>query len=179
MFVFTECWFRLTAGGRAVCTRPGGVIQPAAWDARPVFDAIEDTVATARPDADARLRHLIALVALEAWRPAAKTAGLHAGQRTRLAAWARRHLHDHPTPAELAAVVGLSPDYFTRVFRQTYGLPPRAWLVRERVHAAARLLQESGQSVSKVADRFGYASVAQFSRQFKQVTGRSPSAYRR
>ena len=82
------------------------------------------------------------------------------------------------TPAQLAARLRLTPDYFARLFRRTYGLPPRAWLVRERVKLAAVRLLESQLSIGEVASEFGYRDIFFFSRQFKQVTGRSPRNYR-
>lgn len=84
-----------------------------------------------------------------------------------------------PDPSELARVARLSPDYFTRVFRQTYGMAPRRWLVEQRVRRAALRLVESTLSVSEVAAEFGYDTVFLFSRQFRDVLGESPTDYRR
>ncbi len=44
------------------------------------------------------------------------------------------------TPAKQAREAGLSPDYFSRLFKHTFGLPPREWLVREKMRKAAQLL---------------------------------------
>jgi AraC-like DNA-binding protein len=92
--------------------------------------------------------------------------------------WAREHLHQRPTPADLAAQLDLTPDYFSRVFRHTFGCAPRDWLVRERIAAAGRVLRDTNVPVSHVARNYGYADAAQFSRQFKQETGLSPRRYR-
>jgi AraC-like DNA-binding protein len=83
-----------------------------------------------------------------------------------------------PTPTDLADAAGLSPDYFARLFQRTYGRSPRAWLVTRRIARAADVLSHTTSSVSEVAQRFGYDDLFLFSRQFKQVTGRSPRAYR-
>jgi len=78
-----------------------------------------------------------------------------------------------PQPAELARALGLSPTWFARLFRRTYGCAPRAWLVRQRIgHAAERL--QSAASIGAVASEFGYADLFLFSRQFRAVLGSSP-----
>lgn len=81
--------------------------------------------------------------------------------------------------ADLAAGLGYAPAYFTRLFRKTYGMPPRAWLVRERLRLAAQELLDSPVSIGDLAERAGYGDLFQFSRQFKRVHGMSPSAWRR
>jgi AraC-like DNA-binding protein len=100
-------------------------------------------------------------------------------QRAILADYVCAHLAQHPRPAELAALLRLSNDYFTREFRRTYGMPPRAWLLRERMNAAARRLAESQSTISEIADELGYSDVFLFSRQFKNSFGHSPRAFRR
>ena len=82
------------------------------------------------------------------------------------------------TPARLAAHLGLSADYFARLFRKTYGISPRAWIVRERIKMAAVRLLESHLNVGEVAGEFGYRDIFFFSRQFKQIMGQSPKHYR-
>lgn len=86
---------------------------------------------------------------------------------------------DWPDLADLARAAALSPDYFSRLFRRTYSLSVRDWLVRERVQVACLHLSESTAAIGEIADRLGYRDTSHFSRQFKQVTGHSPSAWRR
>lgn len=82
------------------------------------------------------------------------------------------------TPADLARALELSPDYFSRSFRRTFGLSPRRFLVEERLRLAALRLLESPRNVSQIALELGYADVFLFSRQFKAHFGHSPTAYR-
>lgn len=81
-------------------------------------------------------------------------------------------------PSALARHMRLSPDYFTRLFQKTYGVPPRRWMVQERIRLAALRLIETQQNISEVAEEFGYRDLFFFSRQFKMVMGESPSQYR-
>ncbi len=90
-----------------------------------------------------------------------------------------RNIHHRPEPEQLASLVELSPDYFTRCFRRTYGQPPRTWILRERIRASAVRLLESNLTVSQVAHEFAYDNVFFFSRQFKKIMGVGPVAYRK
>lgn len=84
-----------------------------------------------------------------------------------------------PAVPELARRAGMSPGHFTRSFRRVTGLSPKEFLVRTRLSRARHLLRETSLGISEIADRLGYADVFFFSRQFRQKTGVSPSAYRR
>lgn len=81
-------------------------------------------------------------------------------------------------PRDMAKATGLSLDYFSRVFHRTHGIPPRQWLVQERLSYAVVLLQETPLRVGEIAHRLGYANPHLFSRQFSAYFGRSPKSYR-
>lgn len=105
--------------------------------------------------------------------------GLSRARRAAMRAYVNQRLGEPITPTALARALGLSPAYFSRVFRATYGVSPRVWLTRHRLEQAAGLLARSDLSVGEVAARVGYAGPAQFSRQFKRVLGVAPSEHRR
>lgn len=181
-FVFTEVWFRVFRGGRMLRLPEPVIIEEGAQGLWPLFQEIEEELTNEASAAEAKLRHLLALVAIEVARLRERTSEprtLGPIQRRRIAEYVRRQLSARPSPAELAEVVGLSPDYFSRVFHATYGCSPRDWLVRERIREAARMLTSTGMTAYQVADHLGYGDVSQFSRQFKQVLGVSPGRYRR
>lgn len=87
--------------------------------------------------------------------------------------------HNHRlTPADMAAAVGLTPDYFARVFRHSYGRAPRRWLVEQRIELAKAYLLESDMTVTEIAEALGYTDVYFFSHQFKLIVGCSPLQFR-
>jgi transcriptional regulator GlxA family with amidase domain len=82
-----------------------------------------------------------------------------------------------PSLEELAAAVNLSPFHFARVFRRATGMPPHTWLMQQRI-ARARALLQGGCLPLAVATQLGFADQSHLSRQFKQVYGVGPGAYR-
>jgi AraC-like DNA-binding protein len=135
-----------------------------------------------RPHADVRIRGLVLAIFADLCRH-------HDGDRDRrtLSNLQRYDLEEfvaanpklRATPRQLAARVGLSLDYFTRVFRNTYRLAPRQWMVRERVLRAAEAISQTAESLQEIAEEFGYRDFKLFSRQFTRVIGIPPLRYRR
>jgi len=103
-------------------------------------------------------------------------------QRERVRAWFDRRIAEDPAadlgPEELAAELGLSADYATRLFRVSFGVPPRTWLLHQRLAAMAMVLAESAAPIVAIARRFGYANPSLFSAQFRRRYGCTPRAYR-
>ena len=90
-----------------------------------------------------------------------------------------KYLNTAVQPADLAAIVDLTPDYFTRLFKATYGVAPRFYLKRERLRYAASSLLETDYHVGEVAREVGYENIHLFSRQFRQIYNCTPTQYRR
>jgi AraC-like DNA-binding protein len=78
---------------------------------------------------------------------------------------------------ELAAQVGLSPQYASRLFKQCTGVSLKEFLTQVRLERAMHLLSETTMNVSQVAEALGYASVYLFSKQFKHKFGDPPSRF--
>jgi AraC-like DNA-binding protein/mannose-6-phosphate isomerase-like protein (cupin superfamily) len=93
----------------------------------------------------------------------------------------RRYMEDNPTDRspvdELAGRAGLSPAYFSRMFAEQVGTPPKSYQVQVRLRYA-RMLLEGGMQVQQCAYALDYPDPFQFSRQFKQVWGYPPSQVR-
>lgn len=100
-------------------------------------------------------------------------------QRRRVEVLVERGLVVGVTPAEMAEEAGLSPDYFTRLFKATYGIPPRRYLLERRMELAGRILRDSTLSVKEVCVELGESDVGTFCRLFKRVMGKTPTHYRR
>lgn len=69
--------------------------------------------------------------------------------------------------------------YLSRQFRLATDCSFRDYLNRYRVSRACYLLVDGGAGISEIAAAVGYASQRTFNRAFLQVTGMTPSQYRR
>jgi len=81
--------------------------------------------------------------------------------------------------ASLATRLGTSRSNFDRVFAREVGQPPQKFLINCKMIEARRYLESSQLRIGEIADALGYRDIYFFSRQFKQVVGRSPASYRR
>lgn len=79
----------------------------------------------------------------------------------------------------LAESVGMSADYFSRVFKQATGASPMDYFQQRRVQHASWLLIHAQQSITEVAHSLGFCDSAHFSHVFKACRGFSPSEFRR
>lgn len=93
--------------------------------------------------------------------------------------WALERLHEPLRVPDLARAAGMSVRTFTRRFRAETGESPTAWLIRQRVHHAQRLLESTDLPVDAVADRAGLGSAASLRAHLRTQAGVSPTAYRR
>ncbi|AHL73755.1 AraC family transcriptional regulator [Stutzerimonas stutzeri] len=79
--------------------------------------------------------------------------------------------------SELTAIAGLSVAQLERLCKRVFRLTPRQMIHKARLDAAADLLG-GPLPITEIALRCGYADHSAFSRQFRALTGLSPSAYR-
>ncbi len=77
--------------------------------------------------------------------------------------------------AELCALLDLSARQLERLFRDSLASTPTAYYQRLRLEAARKRLRTTAEPVSQVALATGFASVAHFSRRYKQVFGLAPA----
>jgi AraC-like DNA-binding protein len=78
----------------------------------------------------------------------------------------------------LAGLGGSSRSAFAAAFKQAVGETPARYIARLRMFQASEWIAAKGMRVSVAADRLGYESEASFSRAYKRIMGRPPSAAR-
>lgn len=89
------------------------------------------------------------------------------------------HLHRPLTLSDLAALAHVSSSHLSKLFRDHYGISPMRHLWLTRTDYGAKLLRETGLTVSEIAWQCGFQTPFHFSRWIRQQYGNSPRAYRR
>jgi len=94
-----------------------------------------------------------------------------------------RYIHAHHqrslTLPEVAKVVGLGPESFSRFFRRLTGHTFIETLIQIRLASALALLRESTDTIAAVAYACGFEDLSNFNRQFRRSYGITPSEARR
>ena len=79
---------------------------------------------------------------------------------------------------EVARACGLSMRHFQRRFQHAFGFSPQAFLMKTRVIAAMKLLEETNLTAAEIAGRCGFVDGSALAEQFRARVGQSPTAYR-
>lgn len=80
---------------------------------------------------------------------------------------------------DIAASANVCPREAQRIFGRYLRERPLACMQRLRICHAAQMLAETNQPVTEIALDCGFSSPGYFARQFRRITGKSPTAYRR
>lgn len=168
-------WRRLEAGGLPVWK---GLDR--GW-LRTWFSGVFDQLSEGRPDparCHASIGSLLGVLVRHRQDAASASEPLPARFRS---AFERMRLYSHlPLRiGELARMAGVGESTFTRVFRECMGRSPMEWLRLQRLALAQRRLVESDDAMKDVARQSGWGDPFHFSKDFKRLTGMTPSAYRR
>lgn len=137
----------LGADGRRLAER---LAETAGWSAR---FALLDAFLGAQPPP----RRALAPEVGEAWRRLWTAPNTRIGELARELGWSRQRLHER--------------------FRAQVGLGPKAVARAARLHQAVRLLDVPRPALADVAVRSGYADQSHLHRDFRDLTGMTPSEY--
>ena len=79
---------------------------------------------------------------------------------------------------QLARQVGLAQNYLARQFRSRFGMTIPRYLLSRRIGHARHLLLNTDMPVGRIAARVGYPDAQHFNKQFRRLTGSSPTGLR-
>jgi AraC family transcriptional regulator len=88
------------------------------------------------------------------------------------------HLDHDIKLADLAALLDMSQFHFSRLFKQSIGTTPYQYLLQQRIERAKQLLQQTDRSIVDIAFLCGFNSHSHLTKQFRQLTGITPKAFR-
>ncbi|GAA2882831.1 helix-turn-helix domain-containing protein [Microbacterium sp. NPDC077391] len=100
------------------------------------------------------------------------------GSLASVADWAVQNLHDDLSVDQLADHAHMSARTFARRFKAEFGATPAAWLTRQRVISAQRMLERTDFGLDRIAEESGFGSAAILRQNFARVLGTTPTAYR-
>lgn len=89
-----------------------------------------------------------------------------------------RHFDENLTLKRLANQFYMNPVYLGQLFKKTYGIYFKDYLLQVRIEEAKRCLRQTDLKVYEVAEAVGFGSSDYFVTQFEKIVGDTPSKYR-
>lgn len=80
---------------------------------------------------------------------------------------------------KLADMINVSPDYFTKMFKDSIGKTPIEYINGLRINKSMQMLFETKKSMADIANEIGFCNPNYFHKIFKQYINESPLAYRK
>ena len=158
-------------------------IGPAAMD-REMKDAISRLLKALGSEAEARIlgpgliREILYRVLCGDQAPILYALAAHNGNFARIAGVLRMIQRDYAEKLDvdlMAGKVNMSASAFHRVFKEITAESPMQYLKKIRLTKARELLMQKDMKAYMAADRVGYESASQFSREFKRYFGQNPA----
>lgn len=85
---------------------------------------------------------------------------------------------EHKNVFFYAQELNISETYLNKCIKKATGKPPKQWINEICVQHSQILLRDLGREIADVAYELNFHSISHFSRVFKKVTNKSPSAFR-
>jgi AraC family transcriptional regulator len=103
--------------------------------------------------------------------------GLPAYRLRRVKDFIGENLGDDLSLGQLATVAGMSPHYFSEMFRQSTGHSPYQYVLLQRIERAKQKLRTRDGSVLTAGVEAGFTNPSHFARTFRRIVGISPSRF--
>lgn len=117
------------------------------------------------------------------WRPSSIPASRQMGSRThgdtynRIVRYMEEHMDKHLTIDKICRDNLVGRSQLQKIFRDAHGCGVIDYFSSMKINAAKQLIRNNQLNFTEIADRLGYNSIHYFSRQFKKITGMTPSEY--
>ena len=80
---------------------------------------------------------------------------------------------------DIAGEFHISQTHLEYLFRKKFGMSPREYRILCKIEQAKYLIHHTNLSMKEIAFQTGYCNQFYFSREFKRITGKTPSLFRR
>ena len=104
--------------------------------------------------------------------------GLAKYKRREAIAFMNENLERDLRLSEIAGLCAMSPYHFARMFKQSTGLTPHQYLVKQRLEKAKELLRYSEFAIADIGEQVGYKNPSHFARVFRKHIKLTPKTYR-
>ena len=80
--------------------------------------------------------------------------------------------------SQLAEIAGMSPHYFSALFKRSTGRAPHQYVLLQRIERAKQQLRDPKHSIIDAGLDAGFQNPSHFARVFRKVVGTTPSSFR-
>lgn len=95
----------------------------------------------------------------------------------RITQYYRNHVTSYLSVEKICSVFSIGQNHLQRIFRRHTGMGAIEYFCHMRIDAAKELMRFERTSPAATAKKMGYNTTHYFSKQFKQITGMSPTKY--
>lgn len=89
------------------------------------------------------------------------------------------HFNENLTLSALAKKCFYSPKYFSRVFKERYGITVSEYIQKKRMEKGRELLENTDRTVEEISSMVGYCDATHFYKYFKRFYGITPKEHRK
>src|SRR5258708_24294611 len=118
--------------------------------------------------------HLLREYGAATLKPKIGNGGLTREKLVRAVEYIQNQLDTELTVSGIAHAVGMSPNYFGKLFKESTGQAPHQYVVEARVKKAKELLTTGKFNISEAAHQVGFVDQSHLTRHFKRVFGLPP-----
>jgi len=101
------------------------------------------------------------------------------GKIERVKNFVERNCFRKVTLNDAAIYAYMSPKYLSRIFKQYTGTGFSEYRLALKIAQAKNLLKKTGYNIDQISDKLAYQNSESFIRQFKKLTSRTPTEYRK
>jgi AraC family transcriptional regulator len=128
--------------------------------------------------ANALAVYLLKRYAVRQLTPAVYKGGLSAYRLKRVLDYITDNLETNINLSQLAAIAGMSPHYFSELFKQSTGRTPHTYVLLQRIERAKQHLRDPKRSIIDAGLDAGFQNSSHFARIFRRFEGTTPSKFR-
>jgi len=89
----------------------------------------------------------------------------------------QEHVQEQIDMNTLCDVFYMSRSTLQHLFHKEFGCGPMEYFSRMKIRRAREMMREENCNITEIAARLSYGSVQYFSRQFKKISGMTPTEY--